>query len=206
MVSVEKELLNMNRKPYVIPGGGSNEIGSLGYVACAEEILSQSFQLRISFDYVVVSSGSGGTHAGLVVGFHGNNAEIPVIGINCGKEKGVQEGHVFELVEKLRLKVGVKQCIPRDKIICFDEYVGPGYSLPTGEMVEAVKLLASTEGILLDPVYTGKAMAGLIALSRKGYFRSNDNVLFIHTGGTPALYTYTDIFFENTVQWNEREK
>ena len=84
--------------------------------------------------------------------------------------------------------------MPRELVRCEDEYVGPGYAIPTPEMVEAVKLLARTEGILLDPVYTGKAMAGLIGLVRKGAFRPEDRVLFLHTGGAPALYTYAETF------------
>jgi D-cysteine desulfhydrase len=90
--------------------------------------------------------------------------------------------------------VGVKGGIDRDAIECFDSYVGPGYSIPTDSMVEAVKLLASTEGILLDPVYSGKAMAGLVDLVRKGHFVEGSNVLFLHTGGSPALYAYLDSF------------
>jgi D-cysteine desulfhydrase len=88
--------------------------------------------------------------------------------------------------------VGITAEIPRDTVTCFDEYVGPGYSRPTPEMAEAVRLLARTEGILLDPVYTGKTMAGLVGLVRKGYFKKEDTVLFLHTGGAPVLYVYED--------------
>jgi D-cysteine desulfhydrase len=196
MEDAADELIAMNRIPYIIPGGGSNEIGATGYVSCAEEILSQAFERGICFHCVVVTSGSAGTQAGLIAGLQGNNANIPVVGINCGKEKGFQEARVYELVEKLGIKLGMRSSISRDNVVCFDEYVGAGYSLPTPAMIEAVKLLAGTEGILLDPVYTGKGMAGLIDLSRKGYFKSKDNVLFVHTGGSPALYAYTDIFMD----------
>ena len=88
--------------------------------------------------------------------------------------------------------MGVNSEIPRDAVNCFGDYVGPGYSLPTPEMAEAVKLVARTEGILLDPVYTGKTMAGLIDLVRQGYFKKESNILFVHTGGSPALYVYAD--------------
>ena len=84
--------------------------------------------------------------------------------------------------------------VPRETVTCFEEYVGPGYSLSTTEMVDAVKLVAETEGIVLDPVYTGKAMAGLIDLIRKGYFKKGDNLLFVHTGGSPGLYAYQSYF------------
>lgn len=184
------------RKAYVIPGGGSNPIGAMGYVACAEEILTQLFERGLKIDRVVCASGSTGTHAGLVTGFYGNNANLPVIGINVSRTKEVQEPMVYDLVRKTAAHVGVAAQIPREAVLCFGDYVGPGYSLPTPAMVEAVKLLAGNEGILLDPVYTGKTMAGLIDLVRKGYFDSNENILFVHTGGSPALYAYLDTFRE----------
>jgi D-cysteine desulfhydrase len=182
------------RKPYIIPGGGSNEIGATGYVACAEEIIAQAFDKGLNLDYVVTTSGSAGTHAGLVTGFYGNNTNIPVIGINISRKKSVQEELVYGLVGRTAVRLGIKQAIPREAVVCYEEYVGPGYSLPTPEMIEAVKLMATTEGILLDPVYTGKAMAGLIGLIRQKHFQKDDNVLFVHTGGSPALYAYQPIF------------
>lgn len=194
MQAVADGLAAQGRRPYIIPGGGSNEIGATGYVACAEEIIAQSFDKGLNLDYVVTTSGSAGTHAGLVTGFYGNNTNIPVIGINISRKKSVQEELVYGLVERTAVRLGIKQAIPREAVVCYEEYVGPGYSLPTPEMVEAVKLVAATEGILLDPVYTGKAMAGLIGLIRKGHFKKDDNVLFVHTGGSPALYAYQQIF------------
>jgi len=193
MLEMEKdadELASEGRKAYIIPGGGSNPVGATGYVACAEEILFQTFELGLNIDRVVCASGSTGTHAGLITGFYGNNSNISVIGINVGKTKEDQEPRVYDLVERTAAHVGVKSSIPRESVVCFGDYVGPGYSLPTPEMAEAVRLLARTEGILLDPVYTGKTMAGLIDLARKGYFQKDENILFVHTGGTPALYIY----------------
>ncbi|MES0445997.1 MAG: pyridoxal-phosphate dependent enzyme, partial [Desulfobacterales bacterium] len=105
-----------------------------------------------------------------------------------------QEKLVYDLVQSTAAHVVIKSSIPREAVVCFDEYVGPGYSLPTPEMVEAVRMLAMTEGILLDPVYTGKAMSGLIDLVRKGYFSKDENVLFVHTGGSPAIYAYIQEF------------
>ncbi len=195
MDKVAAELAAAGRKGYIIPGGGSNEIGATGYVACAEEILAQSFDKGVSFDYIVTTSGSAGTHAGLLTGFYGNNTSIPVIGINISRKQDVQTELVYNLVQATARRVGLRLPIPREAVSCIDEYVGPGYSLPTAEMVEAVEMVARLEGILLDPVYTGKAMAGLIGLIRKGYFKKSDNVLFVHTGGSPALYAYTDTFY-----------
>ncbi|EFK12390.1 D-cysteine desulfhydrase, partial [delta proteobacterium NaphS2] len=183
-------LAEEGRVGYVIPMGGSNPIGATGYVACAQEIQDQIFKLSLSVDAVVCASGSSGTQAGLVTGMVGCNMNIPVIGINVGvKEKG-QADAVYALAAKTAEHLGISTGVPRSAVICFDDYMGPGYSLPTPEMAKAVRLLAQTEGILLDPVYTGKAMAGLIDLSKKGYFRKDQNVLFVHTGGVPALPVY----------------
>ena len=192
MKKIASELAAEGRKGYIIPGGGSNEIGSTGYVACAQEILAQTFDKALNLDYVVSPSGSTGTHAGLIVGFYGANSNIPVLGMNVSRPKDTQEEMVYDLVKRVAKHVNIKHEIPREVVACFDDYVGPGYSIPTPEMAEAVKLLACTEGILLDPVYSGKAMAGLIDLVRQGYFKNTDNVLFVHTGGSPALYAYIE--------------
>ena len=196
MQGIADELGRVGRKGYVIPTGGSNPVGATGYVACAEEILAQAFEKGIRIDRVVCASGSAGTHAGLVVGFYGSNSGIPVVGINVSRKKLQQEEHVYGLATRTAAHVGVPGTLPRDAIVCFDEYVGPGYSLPTKSMVEAVQMLARTEAILLDPVYTGKAMAGLIDLVRKGYFKKGEHVLFVHTGGSPALYAYEKVILE----------
>lgn len=194
MQEVADEIAAEGRRAYVIPGGGSNPIGATGYVACAEEILAQAFDQGINFDYVVATSGSSGTHSGLIVGFYGNNTNIPVIGINISRKKEPQEKLVYSLVERTATHVGIKGTVPRESVQCFEEYVGPGYSLPTPEMVKTVKLVAQTEGILLDPVYTGKAMAGMLDLVQKGFFKRGQNILFVHTGGSPALYHYAKYF------------
>ena len=197
MARVAADLRREGHTPYIIPGGGSNEVGALGYMACAEEILGQSFDTGVAFDAIVCASGSGGTHSGLLCGMWGTHAKIPVLGINVRYPKERQEETIYQLANRERLHVGIDEPIPRSAVVCFDEYVGPGYSLPTPEMVEAVELVARTESILLDPVYTGKAMAGLIGLSRKGHFDRDAKVLFVHTGGSPALYAYTPLFFED---------
>jgi len=178
------------RKGYIIPGGGSNPLGATGYVACAQEIIAQAFEMGLAFDHVVCASGSAGTHAGLVTGFQATNSGIPVIGINVSRKKAEQEDIVFDLANRTAAHLGVKAKIDREAVVCFDQYVGPGYSLPTAEMAEAVRLLARLECILMDPVYTGKAMAGLIDLVRRGHFSPEEKVLFVHTGGSPALYAY----------------
>ncbi len=192
MEQVAEELAAEGRKGYIIPVGGSNAIGATGYVACAQEILDQTFELGLNIDALVCASGSAGTQAGLVTGFYGCNMNIPVVGINVSRAKEEQEDIVYGLVRETANHLGVNFEIPRDTVTCFGDYVGPGYSLPTPEMAEAVKLVARTEGILLDPVYTGKTMAGLIDLVRRGYFKKENNILFVHTGGSPALYVYKE--------------
>jgi len=192
MQQVAEEVAAEGRKTYIIPGGGSNAIGATGYAACAQEIIDQTFELGLNIDTLVCASGSAGTQAGLVTGFYGCNMNIPVVGINVSRAKEEQEDIVYGLVRETADHVGVNFEIPRDAVNCFGDYVGPGYSLPTPEMAEAVKLVARTEGILLDPVYTGKTMAGLIDLVRRSYFKKDSNILFVHTGGSPALYVYAD--------------
>ncbi len=188
------ELTAAGKKPYIIPGGASNAIGALGYAVCAEESMGQLNEMRLDIDHIVVPSGSAGTHAGMVVGMNGVSGGIPISGINVSRPKDVQEEIVYKLALETAEKLGVKTGVAREDIVCFDQYVGPGYSLPTDSMVEAVKLFAKTEAILLDPVYSGKAAAGLIDLVRKGHFAKGSNVLFLHTGGSPALYAYMDTF------------
>ena len=193
MKAMAKAVAALGRKAYIIPGGGSNPIGALGYVACAEEILAQTFHIGLKLDHVVCASGSAGTHAGLICGLVGNRSHLPLTGINVRRPRSEQEGNVHKLAQETAALLGIDDGIPRDAIVALGDWVGPGYSLPTPEMVEAVRLVARLEGILLDPVYTGKAMAGLIALVKQGHFKKGENVLFVHTGGAPGLYAYQDV-------------
>ncbi len=193
MAALSADLTASARRGYIIPGGGSNPLGALGYVNCANEILDQSFDEGLCFDHIVCASGSCGTHAGLLVGLEGRRAQIPLTGINVRRPRAEQEGNVYALVEATADLLGLGQPISRKAVKALDDWVGPGYSLPTVEMVEAVHMLARLEGLLLDPVYTGKAMAGLIGLVRRGAFGPEERVLFVHTGGSPALYAYQDV-------------
>ncbi len=190
MQKVAEDLTGEGRKGYIIPGGGSNPIGATGYVSCAQEIQGQLFEKEIRIDRLVVASGSTGTHAGLLTGFYGCNMNIPIVGINVSRDPEDQDPMVYGLVQRTAEWVGVKHDIPRDAVVTFGDYWRPKYSVPNKQMVEAVNMMAKREGILLDPVYTGKAMAGFIDLSRKGYFKKGENVLFVHTGGSPGLYAY----------------
>lgn len=195
MHSAADALTKKGRKAYVIPGGGSNALGALGYAACAHELMSQLFDAQVAIDHIIVASGSAGTHAGLLAGLVGLTAGIPVTGVSVRRPRAEQEGNVRALTKDCADLLGTIAPTRKDVVVA-DEYVGPGYSLPSPEMVEAVRMTASLEGVLLDPVYTGKAMAGLIGMARAGRWNSKDKVLFLHTGGTPALYAYQDAFQE----------
>ena len=176
---------------YVIPGGGSNRVGALGYVSCAQELMQQADEMRLRIDQVVTATGSAGTHAGLVVGLQGMNADVPVLGIGVRLPRPQQEANVHRLAEATADYVGVRGGIPRESVVANCDYVGAGYGIPTVGMAEAVQMLAREEGILLDPVYSGKAMAGLIDLIRQGAIGAGQTVVFLHTGGAVGLFGYT---------------
>lgn len=182
------------RKPYVIPGGGSNPIGALGYVNAALELLTQANERDLKIDHVVHATGSAGTQAGLVTGLCASNSRIPVLGIGVRAPKEAQESNVFKLAERTAEHLEIPGVVARANVVANCDYVGEGYGIPTHGMIDAVSLLARTESILLDPVYTGKGMAGFIDLVRKGYFRGQDNLVFIHTGGAQALPGYCKTF------------
>jgi len=191
MEEMAEEARAEGRTPCVIPLGAGTPRGVLGYVECAREIEEQAERMGVRFDAVVhATGGSGGTQAGLLIGFAESDRPIPVTGICSGSPKEVQKERVVELVRRtentLRLPVEVGPAA----IMCRDDFVGPGYSRPTAEMAEAVRLTARKEGILLDPVYSGKAMAGLIGMVREGTFTKDQNILFLHTGGVPGLYHF----------------
>jgi L-cysteate sulfo-lyase len=187
-------LRQAGEKTYVIPGGGSNRVGALGYVSCAQELVQQADEMGLKIDRVVTATGSAGTQAGLVVGLEGMNAGIPVLGIGVRAPKDRQETNVHRLAEATADYVGVRGGIPRAAVMANCDYVGPGYGQPTEGMTEAVLMLARLEGVLLDPVYSGKAMAGVIDLIRKGEFRKDETIVFLHTGGAVGLFGYTGVF------------
>jgi D-cysteine desulfhydrase len=190
MQAVADELKQQGRKGYVIPGGGSNALGGLGYVACAQELQLQAFERGVGFDAVVVGSGSSGTHGGLLAGFVGNRIETPIIGIGVSRDPEQQAPLVHAEAQAVSDLLELNLKVPRDAVRCIGGYWQPKYSVPNRRMVEAVQMLARTEAILLDPVYTGKVMAGLIGLARAGEWGAGQRVLFIHTGGLPSLFAY----------------
>lgn len=194
MEALAGELRDDGGRPYIVPGGGSNEIGALGYVNCALELLQQANDAGLEIAHVVHATGSTGTQAGLVTGFGGSRSGIPVLGISVRATREEQEESVFRLAERTAEHLGIPGAVRRDQVVADSNYVGPGYGLPAPDTLEAIRLFARTEAILLDPVYTGKAAAGLIALVRAGRFAADGNVVFVHTGGAQALFAYRESF------------
>lgn len=193
MDDLGEKLKAKGKTPYIIPGGGSNAIGGLGYVACVQEMQEQFFEMALAIDHVIVGSGSSGTHGGMVAGFVGNNINIPIWGIGVSRDPQDQEPLVHKEACEIAELLGAGFTVPREKVVCIGGYWQPKYSVPNAAMVEAVRLFAQTEGILLDPVYTGKVAAGMIDLIRKGKFKKEENLLFIHTGGATALHAYEPV-------------
>lgn len=173
-------------RPYVIPVGGSNALGALGYVESALEI-AQQCEGAVSLSSVVVVSGSAGTHAGLAVGLEQLMPEVELIGVTVSRSVADQKPKVVTLQQAVAEQLALKA---KADILLWDDYFAPGYGTPNEEGMEAVKLLARLEGILLDPVYTGKAMAGLIDGITQKRFKDEGPILFVHTGGAPALFAY----------------
>jgi D-cysteine desulfhydrase len=193
MQRVADELARQGRKAYIIPGGGSNALGGLGYVACAQELQQQLYEQGLAIDRVVVGSGSSGTHGGLVAGFLGNRIAIPLLGIGVSRDPDLQAPLVRKEAQAVCDLLGLGLTVPAEAVQCVGGWWQPKYSVPNPAMVEAVQMLARTEALLLDPVYTGKVMAGLIGLARQGVIGAGERVLFLHTGGMPALFAYQDV-------------
>jgi D-cysteine desulfhydrase len=178
------------RKGYVIPGGGSNAIGGLGYVACVQELMAQSLDMGVRFDQVIVGSGSSGTHGGMLAGVVGHRYDTVLTGIGVSRDPDDQVPLVLKEAQAVHDLLGTGVTVPREAVRCVGGYWQPKYSVPNARMVEATQWLARTEGVILDPVYTGKIMAGLIGLAREGHFRDGEQVLFMHTGGLPGVFAY----------------
>ena len=190
MQELADDLKRQGRHPMVVPAGAFMPLGTAGWVDAAEEIYHQAKRLEIDFKYVVLANGSGGTQAGLITGFHQLKGGTKVIGISVLYDR--QEAtdtvtkHIQDTAELLDLKVRLEP----DDVVVYDEYIGSGYGIPTPQCIRAIQDVSRTEGIFLDPVYTGKAMAGLMDLVERDFFAKTDDVLFIHTGGVAADFAY----------------
>ena len=199
MAQLAQRLRDEGRKPYIIPGGGSNRIGALGYANAAIELVTQSNDMGLKVDHIVHATGSAGTQAGLVAGLTAVHAGIPVLGISVRAERAAQEENVYRLAAETADYIGSAAALTRAHVVANSDYVGGGYGVPTEAMIDAVNLAARHESILLDRVYSGKGMAGLIDQVRQGAFQTGENVVFIHTGGAQALFGYRDLFSKGGV-------
>ena len=181
------------KKPYSIPIGGSNEIGCLGYVRAILELKQQLFEENLDIDYIVFCSSSGGTHAGLVVGKVLFNLNSEIVGISNGKDeigKTTLLDNIISISNKASSLLKIDTQFSKSEIILNNDYNNAGYGVITEAEVHAINFLAQKEGIIIDPVYTGRAFAGLLDCLEKGVFRKGSNILFWHTGGTPANFHY----------------
>jgi L-cysteate sulfo-lyase len=197
---VAQDVRNQGKKVYTIPGGGSNATGALGYVNCAFEMLTQFNDRGLSVDHIVHATGSAGTQAGLITGLKSTNANIPLLGIGVRAPKPKQEENVFNLACATAEKMGCPGVVSREDVVANTDYVGEGYGIATESGLEAIRMFAELESILLDPVYSAKGAAGLIDLIRKGHFKKGERVVFLHTGGSAALFGY-DFAFNFEDRW-----
>ena len=190
---IAAEVREQGGKPYYIPGGASNTIGALGYVDCGIEMLQQFKELNLDVDHIVSATGSAGTHAGLAVGLRGSGSDLPILGIGVNAPQDKQEEKVYELAVATAELVAAPGCVLRKDIVADCNYVGPGYGQHTDSMNEAILMLARLEGLLFDPVYSGKALAGMIDYIRQGHFVKGQKIVFLHTGGSAGLFAYADM-------------
>lgn len=184
LINVFEAQQSTGYKPYLIPYGGSNAIGGLAYADAFEEMLCQG----MCPDWIVFASSSGGTQAGMVVGAKRSEFSGSVLGISVDAPEKALKDVVVPLVKQISERMGEKIGVSYDEVLVNDHYIGAGYGMMGEPEIEAIQLFARFEGIILDPVYTGRAAAGLIDLIRKGTFKNSDKVLFWHTGGLPALF------------------
>jgi D-cysteine desulfhydrase len=182
------------KRVYLIPTGGSTDIGAFGYINCVKEIREFSKREKIDLNSIVFPTGSGGTHAGFMLGCKFYYPNCNVIGVAVEHNKQDLTGHIHSILKDFQQSQGLN--FDEDDFTCtiYDNYVGPGYGIPTKEVIKTIKMVAKEEGIFLDPVYNGKAMVGLIDLLDKGILSREDNYLFLHSGGGPALFNYTKYF------------
>lgn len=190
MEAVAERMRAEGRRVYVIPGGGSNATGALGYANCAFELVGQATNRGLVIDGLVTATGSAGTQAGLIAGLKAIHAGIPLLGFGVRAPKDRQEENVYNLALKVAAKLGCPDVVGRADVVADCDYVGAGYGIPRADTLEAIRLFAELEGILLDPVYSGKAAAGLIDYCRKGRFGRGERIVFLHTGGSAALFGY----------------
>ena len=190
MQDIAEEMRDGGREPYIIPSGGSNPVGAIAYSNAILEIISQAVEMSVKVDHVVFASGSGGTQGGLLFGAKALNFQGRILGISDGASRDPLASKIVEIANGCARLIDSHVSVSLKDVDFLDQYAGKGYGILQKEVVDAIMTVAGTEGILLDPVYTGKAMWGLMDLIHQGYFEKDETVVFIHTGGTPALFAY----------------
>lgn len=190
MQGLAGDLERQGYSPYVIPRGGSVPAGATGYTAMVVELLDQLYERDLAPTHLYLGTGSCGTHSGTLAGIAASEAPITIQGVSVSRPAPDQEAKVLQLSTDTLAHLGLPAIIATDLVHVDDRFRGPGYGIPTPETMEAIEIAARDEALILDPVYTGKAMAGLVGHAREGHFASDDVVVFLHTGGAPALFAY----------------
>ena len=186
-----KRLQSLDERPYLIRRGGVSSLGCVGYVSAAMEICSQLQNLNLKPDILLCATGCGVTQAGLLVGFKLMGLNCQIYGITVSRTRDECIAQIKQLIDETEENLGLNSKVPSNDIFVFDEYIGDGYTMPTSKGIEAIHLVAQTEGIFLDPIYTGKAMAGLTDLVKKGHIGLDQKVIFLHTGGSPSIFSFS---------------
>ncbi len=195
MLEAADQLKSEGLIPYIIPEGGSNALGTIGYIKAAEEITLQLQRLKTRIHKIVVAVGSGGTYAGLLIGKYLFDLQAEIYGFNVCDDKNFFTNKIFELIKEIQIQQHLNVKIQKSDINIIDGYVGKGYALSSQAEIDMIKKVAAVEGIVLDPVYTGKAMLGLVDKIKTGVFKHGENILFIHTGGVFGLFPKKSLFF-----------
>ncbi len=191
MEEVADQLRSQGARPFIIPGGGYSPVGAAGYIPLVQELLTQSAAEGFDIDALVFASGSGCIQSGLLLGCLAHQVELPIIGITINRSTGELKARIAHDVAHASALVGVRSPLPKDRIVVLEHYLGSGYAIPSEAGMHAIDILARKEGLLLDPCYTGKSMAGAMDLATTR-FRPGNNIVFIHTGGSPGIFGYAD--------------
>ena len=178
--------------PYIIPGGGSNDVGAVGYVTAMLELQKQLWDASVNPSAMYFASGGGGTQAGIALGAAIYNCDFDAVGIAIEDDGESVADRAWAIIEKTGQRLGIEPPLQRSDLICRDGHVGPGYAVPTEECVDAIRLLARTEAIFIEPIYTAKAFAGMRAAIARGEHAEDESIIFLHTGGAPVLFSLVD--------------
>lgn len=198
MQRIQKKLITEGKRPYLVPMGASNGLGSLGYMMAARELMIQWENMEINPSHIFLGTGSCGTHAGLLVGLrYFGNTTTKVVGISVSQPEEIKKENLRAVIEQIFEVIDLPEdLITEDDLIISGDYFGKAYAYPTPAANDAIRLLGEKEGIILDPVYTGKTMAGLIDMVKNNKLENAKDIVFLHTGGAPAIHSFADLFLD----------